>query len=200
MSVPAVYYTPDASAADISPEQRLIDLLDIYAVPFKQDILAISKTVLNDPRFALWSAASKPEQHHYGKGGLAKHTLEVVELCLLNNEMYNRPLNTTPLVLAAVFHDIGKLWDYAPVGTEYQHWQATPHKTQTHHISRSALVWMEAVTSTDLFHDIKDEVLHVILAHHGRREWGSPVLPETRTAWLLHLCDHISAKMYLSPG
>lgn len=184
----------------LSPEQRLVNLLDIYAVPYKQDIITISKFVLNEPRFALWSAASKPEQHHYGKGGLADHTLEVVELCLLNNEAYDRPLNTDSLVLAAVFHDAGKMWDYAPVDMACTEWQSTPHKNQIHHISRSALIWSDAVTRTQLFHRIEDEVLHAILAHHGRKEWGSPVLPETRLAWLLHLCDHISAKMYLPPG
>ena len=46
------------------------------------------------------------------------------------------------------------------------------------------------------FTDEHDEVLHAILSHHGRREYGSPVSPSTRIAWLLHLCDSISARMF----
>ena len=30
---------------------------------------------------------------------------------------------------------------------------------------------------------------------HGQREWGSPVMPKSRVAWLLHLSDGISARM-----
>jgi 23S rRNA maturation-related 3'-5' exoribonuclease YhaM len=40
-----------------------------------------------------------------------------------------------------------------------------------------------------------DSVLHAILAHHGRREAGSPVAPKSRIAWLVHLSDQISARM-----
>lgn len=65
-----------------------------------------------------------------------------------------------------------------------------------HHISRSALIWSHAVVEhpefSDKYHDV---VLHNILSHHGSREWGSPVAPKTQAAWLLHLCDGISARM-----
>jgi 23S rRNA maturation-related 3'-5' exoribonuclease YhaM len=51
------------------------------------------------------------------------------------------------------------------------------------------------VAETGLFKDIEDEVLHAILAHHGFQEFGSPVQPNSKVAWLLHLCDSISARM-----
>jgi len=40
-----------------------------------------------------------------------------------------------------------------------------------------------------------DAVLHCILSHHGRREWGSAVAPSSREAWLVHLADMKSARM-----
>ena len=47
--------------------------------------------------------------------------------------------------------------------------------------------------------DIKSEVPvlleHMILAHHGKLEWGSPVLPATREAWLLAQIDLIDSHM-----
>ena len=36
---------------------------------------------------------------------------------------------------------------------------------------------------------LKLEAKHCILAHHGRREWGAPVVPATREAWCVHLAD-----------
>lgn len=72
-------------------------------------------------------------------------------------------------------------------------WCAVDHKNKIHHITRSAIVWNSA--SERLQSCERDEVTHAILAHHGRREWGSPVIPQTRMAWLLHLCDGISARI-----
>ena len=39
------------------------------------------------------------------------------------------------------------------------------------------------------------KLLHIILSHHGKREWGSPVLPQTPEAMLIHCCDQLSATM-----
>jgi 23S rRNA maturation-related 3'-5' exoribonuclease YhaM len=38
-------------------------------------------------------------------------------------------------------------------------------------------------------------ITHNILSHHGMREWGSPVAPATKEAWILHLCDNMSARL-----
>ena len=171
----------------------------------------IANVVLNDERFAICSGSSKPIHHHFGDGGLLKHTFEVVELCLNNNE-YFKPLNKAvcdrKLFLAALFHDSGKMWDYTYSGHilydepatpcsnhgKVEGWIATPHKRNVHHISRSGILWSQSAKDHG-FKDQNDEVLHAILAHHGLRNWGSPVPPNSRLAWLLHLCDGISARM-----
>lgn len=165
----------------------------------------ISKVVLGNPKFPLWSGSSKPHQHHYGKGQLAQHTMEVVELCLQNNIYLGKPIDERKLFLAALFHDAGKMWDYKPVKEiqdyhegftdNYDKWEGSVHKRRIHHISRSALVWNEAIVKYTGTIDEPDDVLHAILAHHGLREWGSPVMPNTQLAWMLHLCDGISARM-----
>jgi 3'-5' exoribonuclease len=33
-----------------------------------------------------------------------------------------------------------------------------------------------------------------MLAHHGRKEWGSPVEPATNEAWILHAADMMSSR------
>lgn len=42
--------------------------------------------------------------------------------------------------------------------------------------------------------DTIDAVTHCILAHHGRKEWGSPVEPQTIEALILHQSDMLSAR------
>jgi len=156
----------------------------------------ISSEVLENPKFSIWSGSSKPYLHHYGRGQLAQHTMEVIDLCFQNNIYLGKPIDERKLFLAALFHDVGKMWDYQPVKVDnYDEWEGTKHKRQVHHISRSALVWNEIIVKYTDTIDEPDDVLHAILAHHGCREWGSPVIPNTKLAWMLHLCDGISARM-----
>jgi 3'-5' exoribonuclease len=57
------------------------------------------------------------------------------------------------------------------------------------------LIWNQLAIENKETQQTIDNVLHAILAHHGSREWGSPVVPLTKLAWMLHLCDGISARM-----
>jgi 3'-5' exoribonuclease len=164
----------------------------------------IADEVIGDGRFYLWSGSSRREQHHYGKHGLVRHTAEVIMLCLANDAILGCGMSTKELFLAALFHDCGKMWDYEPDGS-YEVWGSAPHKRSIHHISRSAIQWNLAAekwnlakpaTIDDFVKSIDvDEITHAILAHHGQRAWGSPVAPKSGLAWMLHLCDGISARM-----
>ena len=175
----------------MNPKKKLIDKACDLGI---HDIAAF---VIADPRFVLWSGSSKPNQHHYGKGGLCQHTSEVVDLCFSTIEtLYLKEIDPVEIYLSALFHDSGKMWDYEPANEEYTEWVGTEHKRTIHHISRSAIFWNQACSANHLkYSKYADSVTHNILSHHGYREWGSPVMPKTKTAWLLHLCDGISARM-----
>lgn len=179
-----------------------IESLTYTALNKGPKIFRLAAHVLDDPRFALWTGSSSRYMHHYGQGQLAQHTREVADLCALNNSYYGHPVNSDLLFLAALFHDVGKMWDYEPLPPEgerkaYQEWQSTDHKNKIYHISRSALVWNSAVAKDGDFLSVEeqDEVLHAILAHHGQLIWKSPVTPKSKMAWILHLSDGISARL-----
>jgi 3'-5' exoribonuclease len=158
----------------------------------------LAGVVLDNPRFPLWAGASKPHQHHYGKGRLAEHVLEVTEIALQNNEYFEKVgkgVDKVKLYLACLYHDVGKLWDYEPVDDTYVDWRGNEHRHMIHHISRSGLVWCDAAKAEGWKSEDIDEVWHCILSHHGLKEWGSPVPPQTRMAWLLHLADGLSARL-----
>ncbi|RJQ24584.1 HD domain-containing protein [Candidatus Parcubacteria bacterium] len=177
---------------NMSNLEWLIDKAKEYGVEKESEFVL-------DGRFATWSGSSKPTAHHYGTGGLLEHVTEVVKLCLQSNEYFktiDKGVDDRLLFLAALFHDVGKIWDYESY-TDYNTgeiiWKSNDHKNKIHHISRSVIVWNEA--SVNMKQEERDEVTHAILAHHGQRAWGSPVEPQTRLAWLLHTCDHMSARM-----
>ncbi len=170
-------------------------------------VTPLAEYVLTFPCFTTWSGSIN-NRHHYGDGGLLRHTYEVVELCFANKreieKMTTRKLNGRVLFLAALFHDLGKIMDYelhdpyipgTGNGDEPCEWVSTDHHSQIHHISRSAIIWSKLVEKTGLCKDIEDQVTHCILSHHGSPKFHSPVYPQTREAWVLHLCDSMSAWM-----
>lgn len=166
--------------------------------------------VLKDPSFSTWSGAGKPIHHHYGDGGLVKHTYEVWMLARSIREIYRgynvdpytaSDINLPELFISVVWHDYGKIWDYQKDknGVWGKH---DNHARQIHHISRSAIEFekhYEYLMTQTLFMDNpyikRDNIIHNILSHHGMREWGSPVSPATREAWILHLADNMSARL-----
>ncbi len=43
--------------------------------------------------------------------------------------------------------------------------------------------------------DLAQALLHIILSHHGALEHGSPVVPCTREATLVHMADNLGSKL-----
>ena len=151
--------------------------------------------VLHYPQFEYWSGSHNTFLHHYGRGGLVRHTWEIIDLGMTIIPLLNLcdKVNPIPFYLASLFHDTGKMFDYESVGTE---WKPTEHRRLIHHLPRSALIFHDVIKKfPELEAKYHDDILHAILAHHGRRDDGSPVAPKTRLAWLVHLCDAMSARM-----
>lgn len=158
------------------------------------DATDISGVLLDNWKFSVWPGSAQEGSHHYGTNGLMQHTYEVADLMLRVRAQF--PVNQMPsqreVFLAALFHDCGKIWDYHQTDDG---WTFGSHKRMVHHISRSGIEWSRAVDKFPRHRDIEFDVLHAILAHHGQRQFGSPVAPKSRLAWLLHYCDGISARM-----
>ena len=155
---------------------------------------------LFDPIFSLQSGCSHEKGHHYGFNGLITHTWEVISLCSNTADFYkwdtSKPIDYVELFLSALFHDVGKCRDYEFPSDDSPTFTSSAHKRTIHHISRSAIEWEKFAEQETLF-DTKfvHRVTHNILSHHGQRQFGSPVAPLSREAWILHLCDNISARV-----
>lgn len=168
----------------------LLDQANIFSIATR----LVANELLFDGKFDIWSGSSKPEQHHYGKHGLTIHTHEVMSIAFNTKRTLDLDIDPVELYLSVLFHDSGKLYDYTT--EDNINWTSAPHKRLIHHITRSALIWHDAAQeSPEIYEKYHDVVLHNILAHHGQRDYGSPVAPKTRTAWLLHLSDAMSARM-----
>lgn len=161
------------------------------------------KYVLDDITFQTWPAS--PNKHHTYEGGLFDHTLEVVQAALgiINlNFACGKTLNKDAIVAACVFHDYGKIFDYDKIvvplagptemGSIKTLWVKNEHYQKVHHIVKSYSYFLDATADTN--HHWVEEAAHCILAHHGKLEYGSPVVPCTQEAWTVHLADMISVQ------
>jgi 3'-5' exoribonuclease len=196
----------EKNAATVEKDECKVDdcarLKYISRTFLKVNIGPLCDILIDNPKFAIWPGGLQG-QHHDFCGGLARHTREVVDVAFncLDTLHINGKIDKVELFLSSLFHDAGKMYDYSlnenyVDGGSEPKFVASTHKRMVHHISRGALIWSHAVSSfPDLSEKYHDNVLHAILSHHGRREWGSPVAPKTRVAWLLHLSDGISARM-----
>jgi len=179
---------------DLTTEAALA-ITKLSYIANKLGVIDVANHLLEDENFLMWTGSPEPFLHHYGDHGLLLHTCEVIEISERMRVFYKHKydIDEVELFLAGLFHDAGKIYDYKKVDGV---WRSSDHKRKIHHISRSALIWNDAVRNTSQELKYRDTVLHAILSHHGQRDWGSPVAPSSRVAWLVFLCDGISARLY----
>ena len=139
--------------------------------------------------FALAPAAKS--MHHAYLGGLLEHTLSILGMAELACRHYG-DLNRD-LVLAGVFlHDVGKTAELS-----YQRSIGyTDAGNLLGHIALEAEWISRAVGKIPGFpEELRLQILHIVLSHHGRLEFGSPVLPKTPEALLVHYLDDLDGKL-----
>jgi 3'-5' exoribonuclease len=136
-------------------------------------------------------APAAKQLHHAWLGGLLEHVVSLLTLADRVAPHY-AILHRDLLLTGVVLHDIGKVRELAwEVGFEY-----TVEGTLLGHIQMG----MELVEKTidklpDFPPRLKTLVLHLILSHHGKLEFGSPKLPMIPEALVLNFIDDLDAKM-----
>jgi 3'-5' exoribonuclease len=138
-----------------------------------------------------WQVPASGGKHHFYTGGLALHTAQVLDTMhgILEHAAIDMHLKQLGF-LAALWHDYGKIFDYEMDNGE---WVPTAHRKFIRHLPRSYAEFMQAGKAAGLRPPELDFVGHAILAHHGRKEWDSPVTPNNIVAWALHAADMVSA-------
>jgi 3'-5' exoribonuclease len=141
------------------------------------------------------TAPAAAKIHQAYRHGLLEHTLNVVRLATSIAAIYE-PINHDILITGGLLHDIGKIRELD--------WRRTIRYTTEGrlmgHIPMGASM-VDAVVaqlrrSDEGFSEATHHhIVHLILSHHGKLEWGSPVRPATREAMVLHYADNTEAYM-----
>ena len=136
------------------------------------------------------SGSAAKSLHHATVGGLVQHTLETV-VCADGMTKAFSGVNHSLVVAAALLHDIGKVQELEPFPKNIY----TPVGSLMGHL----VIGAETVDKIGAELGTSEEKLlllkHCVLAHHGSKEFGSPVLPAIPEAIIVSMADNTSARV-----
>jgi 3'-5' exoribonuclease len=141
------------------------------------------------------NAPAAMQMHHNFLGGLLEHTLNMLEVAEAIFPLY--PKIQKDLVRAAIFlHDIAKTKElsYKAAISYTDSGQLLGHIILgTQMVAMAADKLAEQGKPIDV--PILDNLLHIMISHHGSYEFGSPKLPATPEAFMVNYIDNLDAKM-----
>lgn len=127
--------------------------------------------------------------HHAFPGGLLNHVWQMLRMLEGLYPCLPYQIKIERCILAIMFHDYGKVYEYSKNGDAQQDMYLLGH------IYIGAHKLQNVLEQHGIDADEIKRIIHIVLAHHGQREWGSPVLPCTQEAAIVHYLDNISAKV-----
>jgi 3'-5' exoribonuclease len=140
-------------------------------------------------------SAAAVTNHHAYPGGLIRHTVDLMDLAALIGPRYPE-IDTELLMMGAFLHDSGKIEELAGDG-EIAY---TDRGQLVGHIVIGVQMLGEKIAMlASQGHPVPEELRyqleHLIVSHHGQLEFGSPKVPVTLEAVALHHLDNLDAKL-----
>jgi len=166
-----------------------------------QDLAAVLDGILGDPK--IWNrfveAPAATHNHHACRHGLIQHTLEVTDMAAAMSEVQAtwgyRPVSRDLIVTAALLHDLGKIYELTGNSGDFSY---TTTGELIGHISIAVQVIGKACQKIPrMTQHRRDMLLHTILSHHGKGEYGSPKAPMFAEAQIVHAADVMDMQLFL---
>lgn len=177
------------------------------------ELLAIAQQEISDPAVrqlvtalltkhadVLQRMAAAAHHHHAFQGGFVEHILSVTRTAVYLADKYREyypelNLSKSLVVAGAILHDIGKVHelDHQPQGSDY----TSVGRLVGHIVLGRDMLRAAAAAIPDFDAETLLRLEHLILAHQGTPEWGSPIPPSTPEALLVHYADDIDAKFHM---
>lgn len=170
--------------------KALMDIVESLTDVYIKDLLT---NILTDEeiqrRFKLWQAGKTI--HHAYQSGLLEHVLSCTNLAVNLSAHYNVNLNY--VVAGTILHDLCKIYELTDgINIEY----TEEGKLVGHLVKSLEIIDRFSYKIKDFPYQTKLHLKHIMLSHHGEYAYGSPKIPQTSEAMLVHLIDLMDSKMH----
>jgi 3'-5' exoribonuclease len=175
------------------PEAMLEEVQSILRAMKNPHLLALAEACFADPELMnlLRRAPGAKTIHHPYISGLLEHTLSLLKLILKVVENY-RGVDVDLLLIGGFLHDIGKVYEFSfDRALEY----TDAGQLLGHLVMEVELVDRKIATIPEFPAELALLVKHLLVSHHGAYEFGSPKLPQTLEAVILHSLDDLDGKI-----
>jgi 3'-5' exoribonuclease len=178
-----------------SPDQMENDLRQLLATVQNPHLRRLLGTIFGEgsPTWACYRDAPAAKRYHQAyRHGLLEHSLTVAQAVSAISATFPG-IDRDVAVTGALLHDIGKLEAYEVQGGAIS---MSDHGRLYGEIPLGYYAVRRAIERVDGFPpELAQAVLHIILSHHGSLEHGSPVVPCTREATLVHMIDNLGGRL-----
>ncbi|NLO05468.1 MAG: HD domain-containing protein [candidate division WS1 bacterium] len=168
--------------------ERVLEAVESVQNPH---LRALLETFFGDPEFLdrFSRAPGAKSLHHSYLGGLLEHTVGVLEL-LETVARVHPQLDRDLMIAGALLHDLGKVAELeCNASIEYTDCgRLVGHTVLTDRMVNRAIDAIEGFPE-----ELSNRITHLLLSHHGQREYGAPVLPMIAEACALHYADNLDA-------
>jgi len=140
-------------------------------------------------------APAAVSHHHAYVHGLLEHTLGVSRCARSIAETYSisgMEVDVDMVLAGALIHDIGKIEAYSLRPAP----EMTLPGVVMDHIALGYATFSRIADDYGLEESLKLSIGHILLSHHGCREYGSPVLPATPEALIVSAADELDFKLF----
>lgn len=180
------------NSSDFNADEMFDEILGI-AKSFKNKTLSkvVTSIITNkeiESKLKYWPAATVV--HHEFRSGLIQHILEMITVASGLERFYPR-VDFDILQAGIILHDVGKVFELDATDLSIPY---TTEGSLLGHIYMGAKLFEEHAEKNNLDRTTRIHVTHLILSHHGKQEYGAPIVPATVEAQLLTYIDNVSAK------
>lgn len=156
-----------------------------------EDCIKLLKYMVNKFQDKIFSYPAAVSIHHEYSSGLLMHSINMADIATFLAPLYNADHDL--MVTGCLLHDLGKIVELeGPIVYRY-----SLEGKLLGHISIMCAEMRKAAELLNITSEIPLLLEHMILAHHGQMEYGSPVIPLTKEALLLSFIDNMDSKMIM---
>lgn len=170
-------------------QKKYVDKLEkLVELVTDKDFRSILDSVFDETLEAFKTTPAARSNHQAYLGGLLEHSVIVAECCRSIAEHEPDNLNVSLLIAGALLHDIGKVY-------EFDHTKGIEKTTAGKLLGHTSLGMMiiSRLIPDKVSSKKSTELLHIVASHHGKRDWGAPIEPLTKEAFIVHYCDMLDS-------